>query len=275
MVYIYCLYISIITVSGLLVIIHPHLKGKSVNKERLGYSCFLSCYVLHDFYMSLINPKMHFVTNNIEIFFYYLIVWIILLLFFKGKSFINFVKTFAIDFIYQALGSVFAVLVIGMTCDFDMQTLVKRIDTPLFSNCFYFFINIIIISGVLLFIFKMILHKENIWIDIVATLLTLVSIATTMINNEGSLYLVIPIFFIVLIAGVFYQERQLLKAKKQEQYYIQLENQQKIRQEELAKIRHDIANHINVIETSGSNQYGEEVLQYIDKEIENVEKYSK
>ena len=270
MLYIYCLYISIIIVSGLFVIIHPHLKGKSVKKERLGYICFLSCYVIHDFYMSLINPKTHFVINNIEIFFYYLIVWIILLLFFQGRSFIDFVKIFAIDFIYQALSSVFVILFMGMTCNFDMQTLVKRIDTPLLSNCLYFFITVIIISGVLIFIFKIILRKENIWIDIVATVLTLVSIATSVINNEGSLYLVIPTFFIVLILGVFYQEKQLIEAKKQEQYYIQLENQQKIRQEELAKIRHDIANHISVIEASGSNQYGEEVLQYINKEIENA-----
>lgn len=270
MLYIYCLHASILAACGLFIIIYPHLKGKSAKKERLGYICFLSCYVIHDFYMSLINLKMHFVINNIEIIFYCLIVWIILLVFFQGKSFINFVKIFAIDFIYEALGSALIILLFGMTCNFDLVMINKRVATPQLSNCLYYTITIIIISGVLFHIFRMILRKENIWIHIVAILLTIEIININMKNNLESFYFIIPTFFIVLILGVFYQEKQLIEAKKQEQYYTQLENQQKIRQEELAKIRHDIANHISVIEASGSNQYGEEVLQYIDKEIEDA-----
>lgn len=263
-IFIYAISVSLIIIIGLYLCIHPYLKGKTPKLHKIGIILFLTLYFVHDLFMTLCSPHLSAAKEWCEMLLYYFLAWLVLQLFFQGKSFINFVTIFAVDFLFQALGSLFLILILGMFDGFDMQLLQQRVNTPMIANLLPLGVSTITCAIILRIVLQRIM-KDNLFTHIVSGILAGMTMVASSMNGVRSLVIVIPLTFLVLIIGLSYQEYQLSQSRKQEKYYQQVEERERIRQEELAKIKQDLSNHVSATDIPESNGYANEVLNNIDK----------
>lgn len=260
---IYGIYIAILLGGGLTSLLLRFLKPK--RQTATGFIVFFFLYAAHDYYMSVYAETFKY--RYIEYVAYYIVVWLILKIFFEGRGFTNFVTVFSIDFLLQAIGTFTTAIALFPLTQLEPYTLEKITDTPsvgiyiLFSFMFilaYFLARII--AGHL---FK----ENNKFSRFLAAVLTLLNFIPGLLNSGESIYYVFPPLTVIMIGSVFYQERKIKQREEENKYYYEMEEELHIRQKELARIRHDIANHISVMDSSKDADYGGEVLQKIDESL--------
>lgn len=263
---IYFLSVPGVTVTGIIILITQFLVPVK-EKSKTGFILFTILYGLHDLFWIFANTIESVPLKCAEFFVYYLCMWFILDFLFEGKGFVNLVLVYAMDFIYQAIGSILIFLIMGAYCQFDGDKIDQLSLQVSFGNFLCLFLSIVGSIVVCLLFIRLLKGKINRFFFSVAMILTAVHMLVEAINCAESLYIVGPIIMIVLVIGMILQDRKLREKEKQEKYYSKLEERQKIREEELAKIRHDLANHMSVISATKNEEYAKELMERIDRKL--------
>ncbi len=263
MIILYNVYIAVFTGGLLTFLLFRFLKSKKQTTTGLLFIFFV--YVTHDYYLSVYANGSEY--KLVEYIAYYVVMWLVLIIFFEGKGISNFITVFSIDFIFQVTGTILVLVVLSPITFFDVYEIERITDTP---NLFSFLLAFVVsfasyfLTGI---IAKNLFKKNNRFTRFVCTGITLVNFIPGFLNSGKSVYYVFPLFVLIIVGNMTYQELKLIKNEKRDKYYYELEHALQIKQEELAKIRHDVANHISVIDSSRDSDYGNEVLREIDEKL--------
>ena len=263
---IYFLSVPGVTVTGIIILITQFLVPVK-KKSKTGFILFTILYGLHDLFWIFANTIESVPLKCAEFFVYYLCMWFILDFLFEGKGFVNLVLVYAMDFIYQAIGSILIFLIMGAYCQFDGEKIDQASQQVSFGNFLFLMLSVIGSVIVCCLFIRIMKGKINRFFFFIATLLTTLHMLVEAINCAESLYVVVPIICLVLVWGMILQDRKLREKEKQEKYYSRLEERQKIREEELAKIRHDLANHLSIISATKNEEYAKELMERIDRKL--------
>ncbi len=267
MMLLYYLTIGMVTTFGLILILKSFLTSK---RGKWGWLLFSVLFCLHDLFSIYISSlDIYPIIYYIEFCSYYLLLFIIIKFFFQGNGVNNFIWMNGANFIYQAFGTVMLFVIMGISCDFDAEKIERMNAIPSAGN--YLVLLFSLLCGIIigrLFV-RLLLKRNNRVIQVFVGLMAMGGMLAGVINSVDSFNIIFPFLIITLAAGILYQDNMLRVAEKQEQYYHQLEERQKIKQEELAKIRHDLVNHISIIDSTGSTEYAKEVLARFDERIKS------
>ena len=255
----------LVTTVGLILLIQPIMK--SSGEEKFGIFLFYTILLIHNLFQTITKSLDAVPLKSMEYIIYYALVWLIFSFLFKGKGIRNFVMVYAIDFIFKTIYNVILRLIVGAFCHFDLNAMEQKIKLISPENDILFLISFTVSILASRTIIKLILKKCNKNLYILATVFTGANMLVEAFNSVEKVYFIISIVVIMLVIGMIYQEKQIKQKDEQARYYQMLEQKQKIRQEELVRIRNDIANHIQTIESTNNKEYANEVLGCIDRNI--------
>ena len=267
MLVLYLFTVALITTLGLAFIIKSFVIPSE--KGKWGFILFTLTYFIHDSFLMFMSYIDSVPIQCIEYVFFYIISFVIIKCGFQGNGVKNFIWIYGANFIYQAIATVVSSVIMGAQCNFDHSKIEQIGDRPSIINCIFLAITALIGAITGKAFTKILLKRNNRIIQVAISLLAATGILAGAINSAESFYIIFPILITALVAGMLYQDKMLRMAEKQEQYYHQLDERQRIRQEELSKIRHDLANHISVIDSTGNAEYAREVLKSIDGELKS------
>ena len=259
------LMLPFVTTAGLILLIQPIMKPSGEDKS--GIFLFYTILLIHNLFQTITKSLDAVPLKSMEYIIYYVLVWLIFSFLFKGNGIKNFVMVYAIDFIYQAFYNFIIRLIAGTLCHFDLNAMEQKIKLISLENNILFLISFTVSILASRTIFKLILKKCNKNLYVLATIFAGANMLVEAINSVEKVYFIISIVLIVLAIGMIYQGKQIKQMEEHARYYQMLEQRQKIRQEELVRIRNDIANHIQIIESTNNKKYANEVLGCIDRNI--------
>ena len=267
MITIYILVIAATTSLGLTFIIKDFL---TPNRTGFwGYMLFTFTFFVHDALLVFMGDMISATVKCIEYIVFYIISYLIVRYCFSGNSVRNFIWIYGANFIYQAMASIFYLLFIGLRFNFNYEKFEEITSMPLGENYVMLFATMVLGVAIAKALMKMLLKRDNRIVQIAVGVMAFAGILAGAINSAVSLYIVFPILCLALLVGMLHQDKMIKQIEKQEVYYSELENRQRIKNEELEKIRHDLANHISVINDMGSIDYAKEVLYVIDGELKS------
>lgn len=268
MIYLYCICIAIITSIGLYWIVHPYLNGRTKKKQVIGLTLFFFLYGIQDFYLSILEPKASLAIEFWNFVLFYGLSYLILHFFFKNSGFVKFIMFFTADFLFQAIGSVFAFSIAGIIYNFNMHMMVEKMDSPSIYNTIFFIVTTVLSVAALIPIMKWIRKKEGKVIHIIATCIAMVDIVVRGINGLSSLNIVMPVMLILVLTGLFSFEIQIQKTNQLIERYKKIEHNMKFKKEDLNELKEDILAHLSRRNETQGDVYLKEILQNIDEKMD-------
>ena len=269
MLLLYLVVIATVTSLGLLLIIRSVFLPNRIG--IWGYIFFAVAYLIHDLLLMLFSEtvwsSVPISLKFIEFIGYYLISFFIIKYCLQGDGVKNFIWIYGIDFVYQAMASIILPLLLAFAHTFTYKEIELVSDRPSLANVIWLMASCMFGVALTKQLIIVLVRRNNRIIQAVITVMAATDIFAVAINSVKSLYIVFPLIVIILVWGLLYQDNMLKQAEIQQKYYRQLEERQKIREEELAKIRHDLSNHIGIINSAGGKNYANEVLKAIDREF--------
>lgn len=244
---IHMLYISVATTTGCLICLKPFLEKKK--NKKWGWILFAIVYFIHDNYWAYWHKLGPGWLETVECVAAYGLFLIILHTQFKGKLIHKFSCVFALDFLMQVCSMIFEMIIGVFVVHFEMEKVVPYITeyVPHANVC----LTLSMFPGVFLTIqlFKLLKNIDNKATYFIVLLLAVVDIIGLLINSTQSFQLIFPVFFLFLIYGIFQQNKMNHLMKKQFVYYSQIDEYDEARQKEINRFRHDISNHIEIVNT--------------------------
>ena len=243
--------------------ISSHIKCK-VNRKYAKYVLMILLAV-HDIFWGVLGETGNNVAFCIEIMIFYPVVLILLYIGYQGYAYWNFIYLFAVEWSYQMLASVISIPFLAFKFGGDMHAMVEYMET----------------ASVPLFIFTVTISIGSAWITkivwnyfykfksklfkAVCVLLTVLDIGVLIFHGWKGLIICFSVLFLLITVFFLHQNRSEKALEKQFAYYQELEKLQAQKEKEISLIRHDIANHLGVMEEMEKEEDGRTILKKIDK----------
>ena len=240
-----------------------------IQKNRKGgMLLFVITYLAHDFFWVFSYTIDSTLIKCAEFYLYYIITWVIIDCFFEGEGFVNFVLIYAADFVLRTGIFTTVFLTTGIFGQFnsDDLALLRAKNTP--EATIVYLLSVLVGYCLARLAIRLYQRYRNKWpAFIVILLLAATQMVLEVVESAESIYIVLPSMLIFLFSSVLIQTKKLEQQEKMKLYYRTLEKQEKERQEQFAKIRHDLANHIGVISNMQDEMYTEKLLHKVEKEM--------
>ena len=258
---IHMLYISVATTIGCLICLKPFMEQKK--NKKWAWILFTVVYFLHDNYWAYWHNLGPDWLETVECVVAYGLFLIILHTQFKGKLIQKFSCVFALNFLMQVCSMIFEMIIGVFAVHFEMERVVPYITeyVPHANVC----LTLSLFPGVFLTIqlFKLLKNIDNKATEFIIIILAVVDIIGLLINSTQSFQLIFPVFFLFLIYGIFQQNKMNRLMKKQFVYYSQIDEYDEARQNAINRFRHDISNHIEIVNTL-QEKYVEELTEKVN-----------
>ena len=240
-----------------------------IQKNRKGGMIyFILAYVVHNFFWAYSVGIKSIPLRCIEYYVYYVIIWLIIDYFFEGEGFVNFISVFATVFAFKFGVFGFIYLFTGVYGQFDSAEMNELMKMHTYQAYVVYAISLVIgyfTARIMIAIYRHINRRVGF---VMIAVLAAVQMLPEIVNSAESVYIVLPDIVLFMVLGIFMQNRILNRQEKMETHYHQLEEVQKQRQEKLNKIRHDLANHISVIDNARYAEKEKETLHKIEGKIQ-------
>lgn len=258
----FMIYVAFLTTTMFFVAVKPFFELKK--GKKLGWVLIYAVYAFNDFFWAWLKRFSPFKEyQTVEVISVYVLSIIILCVYFKGNMIRNFCHLFAIDFIYQCCAMVIDLFVAMIFVGNSMDKMYKLLEGYTWPSIFCF-TSASIIGGFLAPPIVRLIKKMNVKVtDLVFAGLALLDINALVINSPDSLRIVFPGFITFLLIYLFFQDGKSKQMQSQFQYYSQIEKYERRKNDELSKLRHDIANHLEVVDEL-KKQYINELISKVD-----------
>lgn len=257
---IFMIYVALLTTTMFFVAVRPFFELKK--GKKLGWVLIFLVYGFNDYFWAYLR-RFLYDYSTVEVVSVYVLCIIILHMCFKGNMIRNFCHLFAIDFIYQCCAMVIdlfaAMFFVGNSMD-EMYKLLQGTTGP---SVFCFTLSSVI-GGLLAPWIVRLIKKINVKItDFVFAGLAILDINALITSSPDSLRIVFPGFIAFLLIYLFFQDGKSKQMQSQFQYYSQMEKYERKKNDELSKLRHDIANHLEIVDEL-KKEYINELLNKVD-----------
>ncbi|MBQ8188518.1 MAG: GHKL domain-containing protein [Lachnospiraceae bacterium] len=237
-------------------------------KKGKQYGFFLVFLLLswHDLFFSLWScSEENFVLCSIEMLIFYPLIGFVIWRTFKENVYRNFVYIFSVEWCYQIFGMLFSFPAYMVICGFDIEKVGLFLDSPSWGNLCVIVILYVIDAWVTAKIWKGLCKLPNSLFKVLCFLFCFLDIVTLMMLGWKTIVITIPVLVLMIFALFFSQNHNEKIMKDQYAYYQALEEVQREKAKEISEIRHDIANHLSVMEEMSKDKPGQDILRKIDR----------
>ena len=257
---IFMIYVAILTATMFFVAVKPFFELK--RGKKIGWLLIFTVYAFNDYFWAyLVRYLKDYKT--IEVLLIFALHMIILAVCFKGNMIRNFCQLFAIDFIYQCCATMLDLFIAMAFVGNSMERISELLAGFTWPSIFCF-TTASIIGGLITPSIIRLIKKINIKIaDFLFAGLALLDINALVTNSPDNLRIVFPGFVAFLLIYLFFQDGKSKQMQNQFQYYSQIEKYERRKNDELSKLRHDIANHLEVVDEL-KKEYINELISKVD-----------
>ena len=247
----------------------PYLKPR--RNPKLFFAFLIFIFSLHDTFWSLFGyseGRSGFVLG-VELFVFALSVHLSTKYLCSGSAFQNFCYLIAIEWWYQILSMIFTFPIYIPICNFNLEEASSFLNIPSLRNVVFIWIVYFLTAWAAKRIWNFMYNHRGRYYDAMCLCFCVLDIGGLLFAGWRIITIAfLAVVYIILFS--FLQQGKNEKAlKEQFCYYQKLAELQKQREKEISVIRHDIANHLNVMEKMKRDEEGQRILKKIDKKTRN------
>jgi len=261
----YILFVGVLQSLSVFLMAYKYVRPRKYN--ALIWVLLILIFAIHDTVWGLFGyyEGSNKYMLSLEILIWCLSVYGVVKFFCIGSAHINFTHLLGVEFVNQVFGMLFTFPVYMLACGFDLEKTTRFMNEPSLQGAFYIGIVYLVIALLSKCAWDFIYKHRGKRFHIILLIFCLADIAALILYS----WLLVGISFLVVSVLVFmsfsqhnHNEKEL---REQFTYYQELAEKQERREREISVIRHDIANHINVMEEMQKNEEGQQLLKKIDR----------
>lgn len=266
----YVTYIGLLQALSVIWMSYRHIRPRK--NTRLYYTVMTLIFTLHDAVWSLFGyyEGSNKVYLSLEILLWCLLVYQSVKKCCIGNSYINFIHMLALEWINQMFGMICTFPAVMLLCGFDFEKGTKMFNEPSYQAIVYMTVIYFCVAGLSKIVWDFVCRHKGKYFHIMLLVFCLADIGALLLYGWRVL---VPVFLACafIIVTSFRQHNKNEKyLREQFAFYQELAHKQTQREKEISVIRHDIANHINVIEEMQKDDAGQKLLEKIDKANRNM-----
>lgn len=244
---------------------------KPCKKRKNIYWVLIILLMLHDTFWSLYgyNEVKNEIVLGCEQLIFYLSVYGILKKFCVGNALRNFVCLMAIEYWYQIIAMIVTFPIYIILSDFNMEEVASFMDVPSLANVIYVWIIYYATAWIAKKIWNFIYKHRGRYFDVMCLFFCVLDVGALWLAGWRIICVAFLSVLYVVLSSFWLQSRSERELEEQYRYYQELAKMQVQREKEIAVIRHDIANHLSVMEEMKKDREGQILLKKIDKKTRN------
>ena len=244
---------------------------KIKRSTNIFYVLWNVIFILHDTWWTVIGYSEN--TKNdiriIEVFVFCLMVYFMIKKFCEESTFYIWCHLLGIEFWYQIIGVICTFPFYIILSNFDASIVAEFMKTPSLGNIIYSCISYWIVAAVAKKVWYYVYKHRSKFFKGLCFLLAFLDMLALFIPGWRIIVIGFVVVFVIFIFSFLQQNKNEKALREQFQYYQELSNLQKQKEKEISFIRHDIANHLSVIEEMRRDEEGQKILKRIDKSTRN------
>lgn len=259
----YALILSVLLETMVILLIIPYVKPR-VGKT-FAYGILGSLLIFHDCFWSLFGESEWYLLFLLEMILFLSLVYLTCRYLCKGNIYRAFIRIFALEWIFQLAGLVISFPLVVVASGFHMEQVGLFLDVPSLSNVLYVFIFAVASYWIAAKVCKILDRHNGRKTDILLFIGCLMDITAPLLAGWRSICLGFPFVLIMMIVVFRLQDQDDKRLAEQFAYYQTLQEIRQQKEKEITEIRHDIANHLSIMEEMSREEEGRRVLDQIDK----------
>lgn len=244
---------------------------KPCKNRKSVYGGIIILLTLHDFYWSLYgyNEVKNEIALACEQVILYLAVYCIIKKYCVGKAIRNFAHLLAIEYWYQIVATIITFPVYIMLSKFNMEESASFLNIPSLGNALHVWTVYFATAWVARSIWKLIYKHRGRYYDVMCLFFCILDIGALWFGGWRMICVAFLTILYVVLSSFLLQNKSERALREQFRYYKDLAKMQVQREQEIAAIRHDIANHLSVMEEMKKDTEGQKILKKLDKKTRN------
>lgn len=261
----YLLHIGLMQAVSVLHMAYKYIKPRRGRKWY--YLILLALFTANDVFWSVFgyNSEKNEVMLAFEILVLCVLTYLIMKYLFIGEPVYNFYHLFALEWVYQIFGMILTFLVYMIICKFDVSKASEFMNAPTWFNYFYVLIVYLIIAIVAKVVWDFIYKHRGKHFKIVLIVFCILDIGALAFGGWRIMCAAFWAGVYIVISAIKQNNQNEKYLREQFSYYRELALKQAQREKEISVIRHDIANHMNVLEEMQNDDKGQRLLKKLDK----------
>lgn len=266
----YLLHIGIMQAVSVLLMAYKYIRPR--NGKNWYYLVLLILFTANDMFWSVYgyNTEKNEVMLSVEIFVWCILTYLIMKYLFVGDPVYNFYHFLALEWIYQIVGFILTFPAYMIICGFDVSKASEFMNAPTVFNYFYVLIVYLIIAIIAKVVWDFIYKHRGKHIKIVLIIFCILDIGALVFGGWKIMCAAFLAGVYIIISAIKHNNKNEKYLREQFAYYQELAKKQAQREKEISVIRHDIANHMNVLEEMRKDDEGQKLLEKLDKANRNM-----
>lgn len=261
----YLLHIGLMQAVSVLLMAYKYIKPRRGRKWY--YLILLALFTANDVFWSVFgyNSEKNEVMLAFEILVLCVLTYLIMKYLFIGDPVYNFYHLFALEWVYQIFGMILTFPAYMIICKFDVSKASEFMNAPTWFNYFYVLIVYLIIAIVAKVVWDFIYKHHGKHFKIVLIIFCILDIGALAFGGWRIMCAAFLAGVYIVISAIKQNNQNEKYLREQFSYYRELALKQAQREKEISVIRHDIANHMNVLEEMQNDDKGQRLLKKLDK----------
>ena len=183
----------------------------------------------------------------------------------RGDVLYNYIYIFAIEAYFQLVALLITFPVYLVIADFNMEQVGLFLDVPSLKNALHVLVMYCIIGIATKLLWDFMYKHKGKGFYVICLLLFFFTIGAPMFSGWRIICVAFPACIVILFISFRQHNQNEKHLREQFAFYKDLAEKQAHREKEISVIRHDIANHMNVMEEMQKNDEGQQLLKKLDK----------
>lgn len=260
----YVLYVTVVQSVVVMWTTKPYIEYRS--GKRYGKILLLLLLIFHDYSWSVFGGQGQTVWLLAEVVCFYPLVFFTIRDCCKNAASHNLIYMLALEFALQMAATLITFPLCVLIYRFNMESTNGFGETPSLTNIVMcLIVNTIaafIVAKIYGFLYR---HMKAVWFELICIVFAFLDVFVLFISGWKAATVAILILSILLLWSYRQQNQYERQLKLQYAYYQSVESAQRQREKEIAEIRHDISNHLSVMEEMERDNLDREILQRIDR----------
>ena len=261
----YIIFIGIMQATSVMIAGYKHIRPR--NGRKWSYAILLALFAANDICWSLFSYDVD--KNELilaaEIVIMCLAVYFVMRYLFIGDALYNFFHIFALELIFQFLILVLTFPACMIICQFDVSRVSEFLNTPSLLNTFFIFVLYLIGACGEKVVWDFVYKHRHKHFKILLIVFCILDIGAPALAGWRIIVAGFLVGIYLVVFSIVQNNRSEKLLREQFAFYQDLAQKQSKREKEISVIRHDIANHMNVMEEMQKDEGGQKLLKKLDK----------
>lgn len=238
---------------------------KCRSEKKFANVILILLVVLHDLFTSIFGGKDNYTLLGVEMLVYYPTIFLLFYKCYKGYAHWNLIYLLSFEWCFLLLGTVVTMPVLAIICKFDLSKIEGYMDEPGIVKAAIIIACYLVVAKLTKYIMEALYKQKHKVFRTVCIIFACMDVCSIPFLGWKIISIIFPTLFLFIMTVFFSQNYNDKKRKEQFAYYRAREEIQIQREKEISKIRHDIANHLNVMKEMEKDETGRYILKRIDK----------